>query len=74
MAATLLGALEVIFSATKGPTPQTVTVQTGEGTLLVRTVTPRVFFVALADGGSPDAGSQAEEIATRARGVLAKTT
>lgn len=74
MAATLLGALEVIFTAAKGPAPQSVTVQTAQGTLFVRSVTSRVFFVALTDGESAEAGGYAEEIATRARAVLAKTT
>ncbi len=72
MAATLLGALEVIYSATKGPPPQAANVQTGQGTLLVRTVTPRIFFVALTDGGDADSAAHADETATRARGVLAK--
>lgn len=73
MAATLLGALEVIYSATKGPSPQTVSVKTEAGNLFVRVVTPKTFFVALADGNIPDMDKAVEEAAVRARGLLPKT-
>lgn len=72
MAATLLGALEVIYSATKGPSPQTVSVKTEAGNLLVRVVTPKAFFVTLTDGSVPDMEAAVEEAAVRARGVLSK--
>ncbi len=72
MAATLLGALEVIYSATKAPAPEAVTVQTEAGNLLVRVVTPKTFFVALTDGSASDAAKHVEEAALRARSLLAK--
>jgi predicted regulator of Ras-like GTPase activity (Roadblock/LC7/MglB family) len=73
MAATLLGALEVIYSGTKAPSPQTVTVQTEAGNLLLRVVTPKTFFVALTDGNVDEAARHVEEAAIRARGLLGKT-
>ena len=73
MAATLLGALEVIYSATKAPSPQKVTVLTETGNLMVRAVTPKVFFVALTDGSAADMEEHVEEASVRARALLAKT-
>jgi len=72
MAATLLGALEVIYSTMQGPSPQQVTVQTESGTLVVRVVTPKMFLVALTAGKPADVAAQVEETATRARSLLAK--
>ncbi len=74
MAATLLGALEVIYSATQGPSPQVVTVQTESGTLHLRMITSKVFLVALTDGKAADVEAHVEETATRARGLLAKAS
>ncbi len=74
MSATLLGALEVIYSSTPGPTPQKVVVQTEAGNLLVRLVTPRVFLVALTDGNPADAEKPLEETAIRARALLGKSS
>ncbi len=71
MAATLLGALEVIYSATRGPALQQVSVATEAGNLLVRLVTPKVFFVALTDGSPTDAARIVEDTALRARTLLA---
>lgn len=72
MAATLLGALEVIYSATPGSSPQEVTVQTERGTLVLRVITPKVFLVALTDGPAADVATAVEETATRARSLLPK--
>ncbi len=71
MAATLLGALEVIYSTMQGPSPQVVSVRTESGTLVVRLITSKLFIVALA-GGEADLAKPVEEAATRARGILAK--
>lgn len=73
MAATLLGALEVIYSATKAPSLQSVTVVTEAGNLIVRVVNPKAFFVALTDGSAADLTKQVEEAALRARALLART-
>lgn len=71
MAATLLGALEVIYSTVKGPAPERVSVRTERGTLFLRAVTTKTFFVALlADGAEAEAA--VDEAATRARGLLGK--
>ncbi len=72
MAATLLGALEVIYSTLKGPAPEQVVVRTDRGTLFVRPVTTKTFFVALTDGQPQDTQAHVEEAATRARALLAK--
>ena len=74
MAATLLGALEVIYSTLQSPSPQQVLVQTESGTLVVRVVTPKMFFVALMNGSPSDVAKPVEETATRARGILAKSS
>jgi predicted regulator of Ras-like GTPase activity (Roadblock/LC7/MglB family) len=74
MAATLLGALEVIYSTMKGPSPQQVTVQTENGNLMLRVVTSKVFFVAMTEGNPADMQKHVEETATRARALLAKAT
>ncbi|MEK6987706.1 MAG: roadblock/LC7 domain-containing protein [Candidatus Thermoplasmatota archaeon] len=72
MAATLLGALEVIYSTMKEPAPEKALVQTDGGTLAVRTITSRMFFVALSEGKTSDMEAAVEETATRARGFLSK--
>ncbi len=74
MAATLLGALEVIYSANRGPAPEQVSVLTEGGNLIVRVITPKVFFVALTDGLPGDVAKVAEETALRARTLLAKAS
>ena len=72
MAATLLGALEVIYSSMKEPTPEKAFVETDGGTLAVRTITSRMFLVALSKGKSSDLAAAVDETATRARGFLSK--
>ena len=47
MAATLLGALEVIYSTIKTGTPSAVTVEADGGVLTVRDLTGKMFFVAM---------------------------
>lgn len=73
MAATLLGALDVIYTSVKGPTPERVAVRTEHGTLFVRAVTSKAFFVTLTDGRPEDLQSAVDEAATRARGLLGKS-
>ncbi len=72
MAATLLGALEVIYSTLKGPSPEQVVVRTERGTLFVRPVTTKTFFVALTNGQPEDAQAHVDEAANRARTLLAR--
>lgn len=72
MAATLLGALEVIYSSLQGPTPQHVYVETEGGTLAVRVITSRMFFVAMTNGRAADIQRAVDEAAAHARTLLAK--
>lgn len=72
MAATLLGALDVIFSTREGPSPETVAVRTERGTLYVRSVTSKAFFVALAESKADELQGLVDETATRARALLGK--
>ena len=72
MAATLLGGLDVIYSPLKGPSPDRVVVRTENGTLFVRSVTTKAFFVALADGPAEEVQAAVDEAATRARSLLGK--
>lgn len=72
MAATLLGALEVIYSSMKEAMPEKAFVETDGGTLAVRTITSRMFFVALSKGKGSDLAEAVEETSVRARGFLAK--
>ena len=73
MTATLLGALEVIFASVKQPAPTKLVLAADGGTLAVRTITSRMFFVALSKEKSRNLGAAVEEMATRARGLLEKT-
>ncbi len=72
MAATLLGALDVIYTSAKEPSPEQVVVRTERGNLFVRSVTTKAFFVALTDGRPEEVQSVVDETATRARALLAK--
>ncbi len=74
MAATLLGALDVIYSTLKGPSPESVAVRTERGTLFVKSVTSRAFFVALAEPDAGDVQPHVDEAATRARALLGKSS
>ncbi len=69
MAATLLGALEVIFSTIKAEPPGHVTVETDSGVLTVREITGRMFLVTMAEkeAASPKA---IDEALARAKGLL----
>ncbi len=72
MAATLLGALEVIFAAAKSPSPERTRVETEAGTLLLRVINPEMFFVALTNRHGADVERAVEEVTVRARDLLAK--
>jgi len=72
MAATLLGALEVIFATAKSPSPERTWVETDAGTLLVRVINAKMFFVALTSGRGADMERAVEEVTVRARDILAK--
>ncbi len=73
MAATLLGALEVIYSTMKAPTPSRITVASEGGVLTVREVTGKMFFVAMAEKGSASYGKAIDETLAKAKGLLGET-
>ena len=70
MAATLLGALEVIYATMKAATPTHVTVESEGGILSVREVTGKMFFVAMATRRSPQMVKSIEELLVKAKGLL----
>ncbi len=74
MAATLLGALEVIYSSMQAPSPEEAFVETKEGTLAIRSVTPRMFFVTLSKGTSEDLRGPVADAALHARSFLSRGT
>ncbi len=74
MAATLLGALEVIYSTMKSDTPpRDVTVESEAGVLTVRDVTGKMFFVSLAEKRTAAQGKAIDEAIAKARGFLGET-
>ena len=72
MAATLLGALEVIYGSMKEPSPEQAIVQTDGGTLALRSITPRMFLVVLSKGSAKDLEKPVADAAGHARHFLAK--
>ena len=70
MAATLLGALEVIYATMKTEAPTHVTVESEGGILSVRGVTGKMFFVAMADRRSATFAKSLDEALTKAKGLL----
>ena len=73
MAATLLGALEVIYATMKAVAPSHVTVESDGGVLTVRGVTGKMFFVSMADKRSPVHGKALDETVAKARGLLGES-
>lgn len=70
MAATLLGALEVIYSTLKAKAPSRIKVESESGVLVVREVTGKMFFVALTEKQSLPLTQAIEETLTKARDLL----
>jgi predicted regulator of Ras-like GTPase activity (Roadblock/LC7/MglB family) len=70
MAATLLGALEVIYATMKVHAPSHVAVESDGGVLSIREVTAKMFFVAMVQKRSPALGKAVEELLTKAKGLL----
>lgn len=70
MAATLLGALEVIYASMKAEAPSHVTVESDGGVLTVRGVTGKMFFVSMSDERSAALGKALDETVARARSLL----
>jgi predicted regulator of Ras-like GTPase activity (Roadblock/LC7/MglB family) len=70
MAATLLGALEVIYATMKANAPTHVTVESEGGILSVRELTGKMFFVAMAERRSPALVRSVDEVITKAKGLL----
>lgn len=72
MAATLLGALEVLFASLKGAAPDHVLVETTSGVLAIHAVTPKTIFVALTRGSREGLEAAVAEAATRARAFVGR--
>ena len=70
MAATLLGALEVIYSTLKANAPNRIVVESESGVLIVREVTGKMFFVALADKRTVPFARAVDETLAKARSLL----
>lgn len=72
MAATLLGALEVIYSTTKAGPPGALTVEADGGILTLRDLTGKMFFVALSEKKVPF-GRVLDEALADVMGLLGET-
>jgi len=70
MAATLLGALEVIYSTMKASAPTHVTVESEGGILAVREVTGKMFFVAMSERRSPALVRAIDDVITKSKALL----
>ena len=73
MAATLLGALEVIYSTMKASAPTHIAVESESGVLIVREITGKMFFVSLADKNSAPLSKAVETTLTKARDLLGES-
>jgi predicted regulator of Ras-like GTPase activity (Roadblock/LC7/MglB family) len=71
MAATLLGALEVIYASMRAESPTQVTVESDGGLLSIREITGKMFLVSMADKRSPVAAKATDDLLKRAKGLLA---
>jgi predicted regulator of Ras-like GTPase activity (Roadblock/LC7/MglB family) len=70
MAATLLGALEVMYTTMRTSAPSHVTVESDGGLLTVRGVTGKMFFVAMTDKRSATFGKSVDETISKAKAFL----
>ena len=70
MAATLLGALEVMYATMKADAPNRVTVESEGGILSVRGVSGKMFFVAMSDERSATFSESLDEALSKAKGLL----
>ncbi len=70
MTATLLGALEVIYTGMNKPSPERVVVRSDDGVLIAESLTPRAFLVAMTVRETPEFRKALTEAASKARGFL----
>src|SRR5437879_12800760 len=70
MAATLLGALEVIYSTMKASAPTHVTVESERGLLAVREVTANMLLVAMSEKRSPALVRVIADVITKSKALL----
>jgi len=73
MAATLLGALEVIYTGFQRPSPQEVVASSESGVVVARTLTTKAFIVAITDKDSPEFRRHLADTARQAKGFLGAT-
>lgn len=70
MTATLIGALDVIYTGLHKPSPERVVVRSDGGVLMAMSLTPGAFLVALTDRASAEFRKAMDEAAKTARGFL----
>ena len=70
MAATLLGALEVMYATMKADAPNHVTVESEGGILSVRGVSGKMFFVTMSDRRTATFAKSLDEALSKAKGLL----
>ena len=70
MTATLIGALEVIYTGLRKPSPEEIVVETASGALVAQTLTPKAFVVATTDRLTPEFRKALEDLARQTRGYL----
>lgn len=73
MAATLLGALEVIYSSMRTGAPSAVTVEADGGVLTVRDLTGKMFFVAMTEKKTAPFGKAVDATLSEVLGLLGET-
>src|SRR2546427_1558449 len=73
MAATLLGALEVMYGTMKMEAPNRITVASDSGILSVHGVTGKMFFVAMAEKQTAAFGKAVAEALGKVKGLLGET-
>ena len=73
MAATLLGALEVMYGTMKMEPPNRLTVASDSGILSVHGVSGKMFFVAMAEKQTAAFGKAVADALGKAKGLLGET-
>lgn len=73
MTATLIGALEVIYSGLRKPSPDEIVVESASGSLVAQTLSPKAFLVAVTEGLTPEFRKALTALAGQARGYLSGT-
>lgn len=70
MAATMLGALEVIYTGLARPSPAEIVVMSASGVVLAHSLTPKAFLVTLSESVTPELRKAVASFADEARAHL----